>query len=157
MHQTMSDRLAVVLWWFIELYSWSRFFAPTNGRTDERTKVIQEVLADLKMIGNFFYCQYFGPKASKFHSLCGGSPKFDKYKNYCFPAIAPQCYIHLRRCFLVYPSNRSPVRSPSRANISGNLAPWAPPLNDLIAIAIINGHHNEHRTGHHLIVDIYLY
>ena len=40
----MSDRLAVVLWWFIELYSWSRFFAPTNGLT----KVIQEVLADLK-------------------------------------------------------------------------------------------------------------
>ena len=31
----MSDRLAVVLWWFIELYSWSRFFLPTNGRTDK--------------------------------------------------------------------------------------------------------------------------
>ena len=48
MHQTMSDRLAVVLWWFIELYSWSRFFLPTNGRTNGRTKVFQEVLADLK-------------------------------------------------------------------------------------------------------------
>ena len=46
MHQTMCDRLAVVLWWFIELYSWSRFFL----RTDGRTKVIQEVLADLKIV-----------------------------------------------------------------------------------------------------------
>ena len=36
-HQTMSDRLAVVLWWFTELYSWSRFFLPTNERTDGRT------------------------------------------------------------------------------------------------------------------------
>ena len=44
----MSDRLAVVLWWFIELYSWSRFFLWADGRTDGRTKVIQEVLADLK-------------------------------------------------------------------------------------------------------------
>ena len=48
-HQTISDRLAVVLCWFIELYSWSRFFLPTDGRTDGLTKVIQEVLADLKM------------------------------------------------------------------------------------------------------------
>ena len=48
MHQTMSDRLAVVLWWFIELYSWSRFFLPTSKQADERTKVFQEVLADLK-------------------------------------------------------------------------------------------------------------
>ena len=47
-HQTISDRLAVVLCWFIELYSWSRFFAPTGGRTDGWTKVFQEVLADLK-------------------------------------------------------------------------------------------------------------
>ena len=31
----MSDRLAVVLWWFIELYSWSRFFLPTDERTNE--------------------------------------------------------------------------------------------------------------------------
>ena len=35
MHQTMSDRLAVVLWWFIKLYSWSRFFLRTGGRTNE--------------------------------------------------------------------------------------------------------------------------
>ena len=35
MHQTMSDRLAVVLWWFIELYSWSRFFLPTGERANE--------------------------------------------------------------------------------------------------------------------------
>ena len=48
MHQTMSDRLAVVLWWYMELYSWSRFFLRTDGRADERTKVIQKVLADLK-------------------------------------------------------------------------------------------------------------
>ena len=39
---------AVVLWWFIEPYSWSRFFLPTGGRADERTKVFQEVLAGLK-------------------------------------------------------------------------------------------------------------
>ena len=31
----MSDRLAVVLWWFIELYSWSRFFLRTDKRTNE--------------------------------------------------------------------------------------------------------------------------
>ena len=48
-HQTISDRLAVVLCWFIELYSWSRFLA-RDGRTGERTKVFQEVLADLKMV-----------------------------------------------------------------------------------------------------------
>ena len=48
-HQTISDRLAVVLCWFIELYSWSRFFLPTGGRADGLTKVIQEVLADLKI------------------------------------------------------------------------------------------------------------
>ena len=34
-HQTIFDRLAVVLCWFIELYSWSRFFAPTDGWTNE--------------------------------------------------------------------------------------------------------------------------
>ena len=48
MHQTMSDRLAVVLWWFIRLQRWFRFLARANGRTDGRTKVFQEVLADLK-------------------------------------------------------------------------------------------------------------
>ena len=30
MHQTMSDRLVLVLWWFIELYTWSRFLALTG-------------------------------------------------------------------------------------------------------------------------------
>ena len=48
MHQTISDRLAVVLWWFIGLYRWSRFFLPTGERANGRTKVFQEVLADLK-------------------------------------------------------------------------------------------------------------
>ena len=38
MHQTMSDRLAVVLWWFIELTADPDFSCGrTNGRTDERT------------------------------------------------------------------------------------------------------------------------
>ena len=30
------DRLAVVLWYFTELYCWSRFFLPTNERENER-------------------------------------------------------------------------------------------------------------------------
>ena len=42
----MSDRLAVVLWWFIELTADPDF---SCGRTDGRTKVFQEVLADLKI------------------------------------------------------------------------------------------------------------
>ena len=68
MHQTIFDRLAVVLWWFIELYSWFRFLARAGPRVQPRVTVVQEVLADLKRHRLTHYPQY--PQAiSTIHSL----------------------------------------------------------------------------------------